>query len=253
MSRIFNDDRAVSESLGYILIFGIVLSCIALIMLFGNDILNSAKADNNFKSIEQGMTIVISDLKQVALEGTPVKTARIHMEGGSISANKDTNQISISFNGHSYTNNTGNITYISNTDNSRISIENGGLWERDVTNGTDIIVLKPRIYNTTFAGKNTLMLNLIRFNAASDTAVGGSATIDVILRDQSENPPYTWDAATPQTVDITFNTDYPNAWARFFAEEGATTTSTTTDSVTAHFTGISRVIINENMISATVD
>lgn len=252
MSRIFNDDRAVSESLGYILIFGIVLSCIALIMLFGNDILNSAKADNNFKSIEQGMTIVISDLKRVALEGTPVKTARIHMEGGSISATRDTNPISITFNTNTYSNNTGNITYISSSDNSRISIENGGLWERDVTNGTDIVVLKPRIYNTTFAGKNTLVLNIIRFDANADTAVGGSATIDVILRDQSENPPYTWDAGTPQTVHITFNTAYPNAWARFFAEEGAHT-STTTDTVTADFPDISRVIVNENLIGATVD
>lgn len=254
MSRMFNDDRAVSETLGYILIFGIVLTCIALIMLFGNNILNSAKSENNFKSIEQGLSIVNSDLKQVALEGTPVKMTRMHLEGGSMLAKRDTNEIRIDFYTHSYDHNTGEITFISSSDNSMISLENGGLWEKQATEGTDVIVLKPRIFDTTFAGKDTLVLNVIRFNAATDTSVGGSATIDVTLEDQGITTPVTWDAPSPQTVTITFNTAYPNAWARYFHEEGASPMpSVVGNTVTATFPGISRVIVCEHLVSATID
>ena len=102
MRWLFSEDEAVSETLGYILIFTIVLTCIAFILLTGNGVLSNAKSQNNFKSMEQGFSVLNSDLKQVALEGSPVKTTRIHMEGGSISATNDTNRLTVVFNGNTY-------------------------------------------------------------------------------------------------------------------------------------------------------
>ncbi|HTX43666.1 MAG TPA: hypothetical protein VMC61_02970, partial [Methanocella sp.] len=61
------DDKAVTETMGYILLFMIVLTAIALLLLFGNSIINNEKEKNNFQSVGQGFDIIQSDMKQVAL------------------------------------------------------------------------------------------------------------------------------------------------------------------------------------------
>jgi hypothetical protein len=123
MRRVLSDEVAVSETLGYILIFMIVLTCIAFILLTGNTVLDNAKSQNNFKSMEQGFTVLSSDMKQVALEGTPVKTTRIHMEGGAVSADKNSNDLTVVFNSNTYSfPNTGNITFRSDNNQRVVSI-----------------------------------------------------------------------------------------------------------------------------------
>lgn len=250
-----NDDSAVSETIGYILIFMIVLTCIAFILLVGNGLLDTTKAQNNFKSMEQGLAVVSSDMKQVALEGTPVKTTRIHMEGGSISAKEDTNAITITVDGAPIYNNinTGNIMFRSDKDNSIVSLENGGLWEKQGVNAGNIVVLKPRIYTTVDPVTNvrTLVLNIIRLDTASPSSVGGSATMDIMLEDKGTNV-FSYPYATVKDVVITFYTDYPDAWSRFFEENGAINLVVNTDSVTVTFPIISKLIISEHMVGATI-
>ena len=84
MTSIHKDDKAVSETIGFILIFAIVLTCIGIILLYGNQVLDVTKNENNFQSIQQGFIVLQSDLQQVALEQTPVKTSMIHLEDGTV-------------------------------------------------------------------------------------------------------------------------------------------------------------------------
>jgi len=249
MCQPYSDNSAVSEALGYILIFMIVVSCIAIILVIGNGVLDNAKSQNNFKGIEQGFMVVSSDLKQVALEGTPLKTTKIHLEGGSITANSSTNDITVTYNGHTYYNNkTGNITFRSSTSSGVIAIENGGLWEKYDFTGSDIMVLKPRIFN--ISDTNTLVLNIIRLNA-SGSSIGGSATVSITLQDQGTNV-YPFNASSSD-VEITLNTAYPQAWARFMEDSGAQVSGLDDHSFTAKFTSISKLIIIEHNVGVTLN
>ena len=123
------DNKAVSESLGYILVFAIVLTGIAGIVFFGVTMLNDAKDRNNFQNVEQGLTVVQSDLKRVAMEKAPLKTTKMHVEGGTLSTNFTYSALRVDFNGYVYDNKTGNITYYSNNGLKMLSIEDGGLWK----------------------------------------------------------------------------------------------------------------------------
>jgi len=260
-----NDDNAVSETLGYILIFMIVLTCIAFILLAGNGVLDSTKAQNNFKSMEQGLTIVSSDLTQVALEGTPVKTTRIHMEGGSVSAKADAaSQITITYPDTNFTNNpypasnTGRIMFTSDKDNGIVSIENGGLWEKQGVSNGDIAVLKPHIYETVDPATHaqTLVLNIIKLDANPESSIGGSATMDVKLS-YEQTRVYSYDASNAPTgkdVGITFDTKYPNAWERFFKEiDPSATVSHSDTQVTATFPQVSKLIISEHTVGVLIN
>ncbi len=253
MGRVF-DDEAVSETLGYILIFMIVLTCIAFILYAGNGVLASAKAQNNFEGMEQGFSVLNSDLKQVALEGTPLKTTRIHMEGGSISAKADTNHISIKFQGvDKYQDDTGYIKFMLDSDSSIVSLENGGVWEKPGGSGGNLVVLKPRIYRITDpdTGVQTLVVNLIKLDATPPSSIGGSTTIDVTLKDEGTNV-YTYEEPSGSSVDIKFYTDYPDAWARFFTDIGATGATVNSDHIMVTFPAISKVIISVHQVGVAI-
>ncbi|MCK5109574.1 MAG: hypothetical protein KAR25_07775, partial [Methanosarcinales archaeon] len=66
-NKLIRSDSAVSEVLGYTLVFGIVILSIGLIYTAGIPALQSTKDATQFKSVEQGFMIMNTDLLKVAL------------------------------------------------------------------------------------------------------------------------------------------------------------------------------------------
>jgi hypothetical protein len=243
------DDRGVSESLGYILVFAIVLTGIAGIVFFGVTMLNDAKDRNNFQNVEQGLTVVQSDLKRVAMEKAPVKTTKMHVEGGTLSTNYSSSSIRVEFNGQVYDNKTGDITYYSNTGLKSLSLEGGGLWKSYGSSMDDINIAPPRIFSSSV--NNAIVINVIRLNG-TDSAFAGSGTANVIM-EYTGNRVYTYQSLLPGDLTITINTTYPNAWARFIGESISgfpivpVDVSDTRMKVT--ISGVSQVIVSEHTIN----
>jgi hypothetical protein len=243
------DDNGVSESLGYILVFAIVLTGIAGIVFFGVTMLNDAKDRNNFQNVEQGLTVVQSDLKRVAMEKAPVKTSKLHVEGGTLSTNFSSASIRVDFNGYVYNNVTGGITYYSNTGQKTLSLEDGGLWKSYGGPLGDVGIAPPRIFSSPANG--AIVINVIRLNG-TDSAFSGSGTANLIM-EYVGNRVYTYPAIVPSDVTITVNTTYPNAWARFIQDSISgfpvmpITVSDTQMKVT--ISGVSRVIVSEHTIN----
>ncbi len=210
----FNNDYGVSETLGYILIFGIVLTGIAGIVLFGTALLDDAKDRNNFQNVEQGLTVVHSDLKRVAIEKAPVKTSKLHVEGGSLATNFSSSSFKVEINGAPqplvYDEKIGSISYYSNTGSKTLSIENGGLWK---SYDGDLMVIAPRIFAS--APNKALVINVIRLTG-EDSSMAGVGTTNLIM-EYAENHVDTH-LVDGHQVTITIETAYPNAWGRFFEE-----------------------------------
>jgi hypothetical protein len=247
------DDSGVSESLGYILVFAIVLTGIAGIVFFGVTMLNDAKDRNNFQNVEQGLTVVQSDLKRVALEKAPLKTSKMHVEGGTLSTNFSSAAIRVDFNGNVYDNKTGDITYTSSTGQKTLSLEDGGLWNSYGGPPGDTCIAPPRIFVSPSNG--ALVINVIRLNG-TDSAFSGAGTTNLIM-EYLGNRVYTYTSPVESDLTITVNTTYPNAWYNFVDElikgslSGFTVTPVNvTDSqmkLTIHH--LSRVVISEHTIN----
>jgi hypothetical protein len=243
-------DEAVSETLGSILMYAIVFTGIALILLYGGSTLDTAKAQNNFKGIEHGFTVLYSDLEEAALDGTPVKTMRMQIVEGNIRADSATNRLVVTYNGNTYDKDTGSITYQSDRDMSAISLECGGLWKTYGSN-TDVCVLKPRIYYED--DTKTLFLNVVKLGG-TPSSVGGAGNTNVRL-DSKGTTVSQYDAPSGATVTIDLNTDYPGAWARFF-EEAIPSATTSTDyangKVTITKDGVKRLVISEHDVDIKI-
>lgn len=248
--RLFSpfDDRGVSESLGYILVFAIVLTGIGGIVLFGVTMLNNAKDQNNFQNVQQGLTVVQSDMKRVALEKAPVITSKLRIEGGSLSTGFTGPSMSVDFNGNHYHSVMGNITYCSSAGLKTLSIEDGGLWEFDGTPESDLCDQPPRIYSSPSDG--TIVINVIRLTG-NDSSIATPGTVNVIM-DYVGNHVYTYTAPVPSDVTISVDTAYPDAWARILQDaiDGfpVTPISVTDSSTQVTISGVTQVVISEHTI-----
>lgn len=216
MGKILADEAAVSETIGYILIFTIVLTCIGIILMYGSGVLDNAKDQNNFKSMENGLSLVQSDMKQVAMDSAPVKTTKIHMNSGTILENSTTGRLTITYPGCTYVNTTGSISFAANNAVNSLSIENGGLWEEYTDDTAGAVVSAPRIYG--IDDTNTIVINVIRIIPKNSLAKGGSGTLNVVTK---FNNTYVYDytSATAQPLTLTYNTKYPKAWKNFFENQ----------------------------------
>lgn len=244
----FFDDKGVSETIGYILVFAIVLTGIAGIVLFGVTMLNDAKSRNNIQNIQQGFSVVQSDMKRVALEKTPIKTSKMHVEGGAIATNYTTSTLQVDFDGHHYQNATGTITYQPSGNNQLLSIENGGIWEIYGGPSSDAMISAPRIYSS--PESSTLFINVICLRG-NETTFGGSGTINLIMK-YAGNTVKTYDASLPSDATITIQTNYPSAWARFFQDSidglPVNTVSVDNTTVTVKISSVSEVVVSEHTI-----
>ena len=84
---------AVSEVIGYVIIFGIVMLSIGMIYAVGLPVLQSSTDATQFKSIEQGFLILQTDLFKVALDPAPVRTTKLGTaEGGSLRSDRNQGQ-----------------------------------------------------------------------------------------------------------------------------------------------------------------
>lgn len=221
MIGIHKDDKAVSETIGFILIFAIVLTCIGIILLYGNQVLDVTKNENNFQSIQQGFIVVQSDLQQVALDQTPVKTSMIHLEDGTVFSDPNNGTLTIQNDGTNYSyysQLTGWLTYSSSHDRSQVSIENGGLWMHYDATSNYAVITSPRIYaipDISDPTMNTVVVNVIRLGG-SYQAKSGPRTLSIRMEPNGTSVhTYSIDDGSlkSSTVDLIYNTNHPYAWA----------------------------------------
>ena len=273
MTGIFKDDSAVSETIGFVLIFAIVMTCIGVILVYGNNVLDSAKSQNNLQSIEQGLTVLQSDMTQVALQQTPAKTTEMHMEEGTVTLDPTKGVMQISDQKDTIPQiTTGAFSYNSGHDPSLISIESGGLWKHFDKATNYAVITGPRIYAVPDPNKvtdiNTLVLNVFKLDG-SKQASGGSRTLNVKMKYETPivNTYSLVDGAhlDGRTVTITYTTDHPNAWSEFLNDGsssevdkygnglyGYSTATPGTNQVSVTINNVETLIVSEHIVSVNI-
>jgi hypothetical protein len=229
-------------------VFAIVLTGIAGIVFFGATMPNDAKDRNNLQNVEQGLTVVQSDLKRVAMEKAPLKTTKVHLEGGMLATNFSSSALRVDFNVHVYDHKTGNITFYSDNGLKMLSIEDGGLWKSIGGRLSDLGIAPPRIFSS--PENDAVVINVIR-PTGTETSFSGAGTVKMII-EYVGNRVYTYTSPVPGDMTITINTAYPNAWVRFIqntiTDFPVTPVDLSDTQMKMTISGVSRVIISEHTI-----
>ena len=196
-------DSAVSEVVGFILVFSIIMLAIGVIYAVGYPCIQSSKKNTQFQNTEQSFMVLQSDIKMVAFDQAPVKTLKTSLGGGSLTVNSSKGHIKVE-------NATGTIWYddtigvIEYEKNGRsIAYEGGGVWEKYPV-GSALKLSEPRIFaHNTSTGIRTVFVSII--NISSDlSSVGGEGTASVVARlNRSHTPDITY---SPGNVTKSFDT-----------------------------------------------
>ncbi len=177
-NRLWNSGReAVSESIGYLIIFGLILTGIGLITLYGYPLLIAQQSSANTRNMEETMIVLQNDMKSLTYQLANYKETSLMVNGGSLSLYGYTNtpqQFTISWtntspppNVNSYTFTPGELRYYSTNDNMVITMENGAVIEKPLAINGSFMLATPRWYLDT--STDTLVINLMNLSTTPGT------------------------------------------------------------------------------------
>ena len=182
-SRKNGNERAVSESIGFILVFGIIIAGIALVTLSGYPMLLQQQSSANERIMEKNMIVLQNDVKSLAYKTVPYQETSLNVAGGALTVYNTTYGVNSSCfsiyltihtgytinNDGTYANVTsplhstpGNLRYESTSAKTGMSLENGAVVKRMIAQTGSTMLAEPRWFYDTQT--NTAMIYLIGFN-----------------------------------------------------------------------------------------
>ncbi|MCD1294136.1 hypothetical protein CUJ83_03900 [Methanocella sp. CWC-04] len=216
MMGLFSDERAVSEAIGYVIIFGMVITCIGIVLVSGDQVIKDTEARTSFQGVEQSFNVLASDLTKTALESSPVKTTRIKFDMGSLRLEPDDNMLVVKFPSGGavpiYSGNYGSVRFESSRNDRAISLENGAIVEEYSI--SSIMSKPPRMYYS--PDSKTLMITVIDLKGER-AAVGNSALCSIQMKYSGSE---LIDISGPEnTVEICVMTNATDAWKSYFTND----------------------------------
>lgn len=226
------NERAVSEAVGFILIFGIVLSGIGMVTLYGYPALLNQQQEANIRNMEKTMLVLQTDINSLAFKNVPYQETAIQVSGGTLSVNTpDANKW---FNISDSTPSDiielfkpGEIKYQTDAQDVIIGLQNGAVvkWQIGGSSGGSTMLSPPRWYFDATTG--TLVITLISIDTDSQKMNTGIGT--VMMRINDTNTPVDKDYPGGAIITISYTDlegDYRIAWRNYFNENfGYTATS----------------------------
>jgi hypothetical protein len=244
-----NDD-GVSEAIGFILIFSIVVLGIAIVVLYGFPLLVAGQGSADMRNMEQTMIVLQNDLKSISYKMVPYKETALQVQGGVLFVTEASGTFEVLVNGTSvYENSVGQIRYISDLDATRIVIENGAVLTRPERGTGSAMIAEPRWYYDN--SSNTLILSFIEVKTERERALAGVGRIE--MKSDPEKKITTGYDAVPGSIEIHYSPlspehDYSVAWENYLTRRLRMVRES--ENVYTH-SSASKLVVQETVITIT--
>jgi hypothetical protein len=208
--------EAVSESIGYLIIFSLVLTGIGLITLYGYPLLIQQQSSANVRNMEQTMIVLQNDIKSLSYKLANFKETSLRVSGGSLSLFGPAYTLQ-SFDiwttpdpgiNH-YLFSPGELRYFSTNDNLVITMENGAVIEKPLAANGSFMLADPRWYLDKNTG--TFVINLMNISSGAGTGQQLSQTGVGTVRLRLLNANVTTYNSGGMTVHLKYTPDPKNA------------------------------------------
>jgi len=229
------NDRAVSESIGFIIIFGIIIAGIGLVTLYGYPMLLQQQSSSDEQIMEKNMIVLQNDLKSLAYKTVPYKETSLKVGGGSLTVyNMSYKQTTFSIYDDSakilkedgtfataalpLEFSPGSLRYESTSAQTGMALENGAVVKRMLAQEGSTMLAEPRWFYD--SQTHTAVIYLIGFNATDIMSQSGIGTVKMEL-DPTKTTSAAYDLPAGDKVYVkytnqTIDTDYSTAWENYF-------------------------------------
>jgi hypothetical protein len=218
------NERAVSEAIGFLLIFSLVIVGIGLVTLYGYPILLQTQVNADQRIMEKNMIVLQNDVKSLTYKSVPYKETSLKVGGGFLTVYNTTFNPTPSFtiadlSGPITTFNPGQLQYESVSAQQIITIENGAVITRPMVENGSVMLAEPRWFSDTdpITSKTTSVIYLIGINSTEMMSQAGVGTVRMQLSETNYTEiPFA--SGTDITVKYTPDTtnDFSIAWRNYF-------------------------------------
>ena len=213
-------DSGVSETIGFVVILGIVITGIAMVTLYGYPALIQEQQNTNIKNMQKNMFVIQSDLRSLTAKGVPYQETAIQVSGGTLMVKKDpdpnTPRFEIEVDGSTITHYPGELKFVSQDGSTTIALENGAVLTRYQSDPTGSVMLAQPAWfydMNPLTGNNTYVIHLVQLKASSDLSQTGIGTVRMMLSD----PPSTTQYNNPTNITYHANPaeNYTRSWKNY--------------------------------------
>jgi hypothetical protein len=181
------NDGGVSEAIGFLLIFTMVIVGIGLVTLYGYPILIAQQVNADEKIMEKNMIVLQNDVKSLSYKTVPYKETSLKIGGGALTVYNTLSTPAISTiditdcAGTPYVSafRSGDIRYSSGSSGTDISLQNGAVVMRQHVQSGSVMLAQPRWFYD--AETNTMVINLIGFNTTGLMSRTGIGTVQMAM------------------------------------------------------------------------
>lgn len=213
------NDHGVSETVGFIIIFGIVMMGIGLVTLYGYPALLQQQQASNIKNMEKTLIVLQTDLNSLTFKNVPYQETAIQVSGGTLSIQKDPPTLPYFYikipGEENKIFSINKLRFISDDGSTIISLENGAVVKRYNAIEGSVMISKPRWFYDSIT--KTMVIPLITLNASTDMSQTGIGTVAMKLTDSQE---YSYPISNELTTNISYynkvEDDYYKAWEQYF-------------------------------------
>lgn len=204
----------VSESIGFLLIFGMVIVGIGLVTLYGYPMLMQQQTSADKQIMQKNMIVLQNDMKSLAYKTVPYKETSLNIGGGTLTVHNTSNSnrnLRIYISGQDLENvPLGDLQYYSLSSNSEIVLENGAVVMRQLVEPGSVMLAQPRWFYDP-PPTNTMVINLILLNSTYNITRAGIGTVQMTMGMTN----YSVIAPVPSDVCVEYGdpeNKFTNAW-----------------------------------------
>jgi hypothetical protein len=226
-----NNYSGVSETIGFVIILGIVVTGIALVTLSGYPMLLQQQQNANVRNMEKNMIVLQSEENLLTYKGVPYRETSMQISGGSLRVVSGSSTFSVIPNIYDEANATytapadlsvsmkpGFLEYTSDSSNEIIALQNGAVVTTGFSERNSTMLSEPRW----FLDNTTLIISLINITSVGDLSSSGIGTVQMSVTqgntiDYSNN-----NTGHPPYVEIHYYyipDGYKDAWGNYFKNQ----------------------------------
>ncbi len=249
----WGDERALSDLVGFVLAFFVIIAGVGFVSTFGVDVLEDMRNTQQENNAEQAFHVMAKNFDEIEQAQAPSRTAEIDLRDGDLSV-RNTTKITVEVT-HDHTNSFVSTVYPqlirfrpNPTDSTVLLYENGATIRGTKDTSQGIIDNRP----TMSCSEEQAIVSIVRLNASTDRQLG-AGTIRITGTETRTGLIYpvnrTGQNSSTNVTDLrlSFDSDFDRAWVSHLARSGDDEWEKVSDT-TVRCGDIDRVFVRETEI-----
>ena len=207
-----SDSRGVSEVLGYVLVFSLVISTVAIVSVSGLATLDDVKRGEQLDNGERAFDILADNVADVYRRGSPSRGTEVSVEEATLYTGEPTT-VNVTVDGTYVLNRTSTPIVYRNERDQRLVYNMGAVFRTNSDAG--LLVREP--HHVIRNGR--LLLNMVVLSDSNRTSVGGSTAL---VRTLNEGSAVRYNDTSGATGNVSIRIESTRAplWAAYFDRQG---------------------------------